>query len=134
VPPWQDAVSQSPIRELTVRSTLVGGRRKKIQQRARLLALLFGLVEPSGVVSHHVPHHLPHVPAGILVVAHVVDAVGRQILVGDSKDLGLCTLRLCKRYRLLSARGKHVHQVVVAIARELAAFAWAIARTVPVAS
>jgi transposase len=43
-------------------------------------------------------------------------------------------LRLCKRYRLLSARGKHVNQVVVAIARELAAFAWAIARTVPVAS
>jgi transposase len=43
-------------------------------------------------------------------------------------------LRLCKRYRLLSARGKHVNQVVVAIAREMAAFAWAIARTVPVAS
>jgi len=36
-------------------------------------------------------------------------------------------LRLCKRYRLLSARGKHVNQVVVAIAREMAAFAWAIA-------
>ncbi len=32
-------------------------------------------------------------------------------------------LRLCKRYRLLSARGKHVNQVVVAIAREMAAFA-----------
>jgi len=43
-------------------------------------------------------------------------------------------LRLCKRYRHLSARGKHVNQVVVAIAREMAAFAWAIARTVPVAS
>ena len=43
-------------------------------------------------------------------------------------------LRLCKRYRLLSARGKHVNQVVVAIAREMAAFAWAIARTVPIAS
>lgn len=43
-------------------------------------------------------------------------------------------LRLCKRYRLLSARGKHVNQVVVAIAREMAAFAWAIARTVPVAA
>ena len=43
-------------------------------------------------------------------------------------------LRLCKRYRRLSARGKHVNQVVVAIAREMAAFAWAIARTVPVAS
>jgi transposase len=40
-------------------------------------------------------------------------------------------VRLCKRYRLLSARGKHVNQVVVAIAREMAAFAWAIARTIP---
>jgi transposase len=43
-------------------------------------------------------------------------------------------VRLCKRYRQLSARGKHVNQVVVAIAREMAAFAWAIARLVPVAS
>ena len=39
--------------------------------------------------------------------------------------------RLCKRYRQLIARGKHANQVVVAIAREMAAFAWAIARTVP---
>ncbi len=36
--------------------------------------------------------------------------------------------------RLLTARGKHVNQVVVAIAREMAAFAWAIARLVPLAS
>ena len=43
-------------------------------------------------------------------------------------------VRRCKRYRLLSARGKHVNQVVVAIAREMAAFAWAIARTVPITS
>ena len=43
-------------------------------------------------------------------------------------------VRLCKRYRQLSARGKHVNQVVVAIAREMVAFAWAIARRVPVAS
>ena len=42
-------------------------------------------------------------------------------------------VRLCKRYRQLSARGKHVNQVIVAVAREMAAFAWAIARTVPVA-
>ena len=40
-------------------------------------------------------------------------------------------VRLCKRYRQLCARGKHVNQVVVAIAREMAAFAWAIARLVP---
>jgi transposase len=41
-------------------------------------------------------------------------------------------IRLCKRYRKLSARGKHANQVVVAIARELIAFMWAIAKEVPV--
>jgi len=39
-------------------------------------------------------------------------------------------VRLCQRYRRLVARGKHVNQVVVAIAREMAAFIWASARTV----
>jgi transposase len=42
-------------------------------------------------------------------------------------------VRLCKRYRRLLARGKHAHQVVVAIARELAGFLWAIAKAVSVA-
>jgi transposase len=42
-------------------------------------------------------------------------------------------VRLCKRYRRLVARGKNVNQVVVAIAREMAAFVWAIAREVQVA-
>jgi transposase len=41
-------------------------------------------------------------------------------------------VRLCKRYRQLSARGKHANQVVVAIARELIAFMWAIAQHIPV--
>jgi transposase len=41
-------------------------------------------------------------------------------------------VRLCKRYRKLSARGKHANQVVVAIARELIGFMWAIAQAVPV--
>jgi transposase len=41
-------------------------------------------------------------------------------------------LRLCKRYRRLISRGKHANVVTVAIARELAAFMWAIAREVPV--
>jgi transposase len=41
-------------------------------------------------------------------------------------------VRLCKRYRKLRARGKHTKQVVVAIARELIAFRWAIAKEVPV--
>ena len=43
-------------------------------------------------------------------------------------------VHLCQRYRQLTARGKHVNQVVVAIAREMAAFAWAIARLIPLAT
>ena len=43
-------------------------------------------------------------------------------------------IRLCKRYRKLSARGKNANQVVVAIARELSAFMWAIAQEVSLTS
>jgi transposase len=43
---------------------------------------------------------------------------------------GQAQVRLCQRYRRLIARGKNANQVVVAIAREMAAFVWAIARTV----
>jgi len=39
-------------------------------------------------------------------------------------------VRLCGRFRKLRAR-KHINQVVVAIAREMAAFLWAIAKIVP---
>jgi transposase len=41
-------------------------------------------------------------------------------------------VRLCKRYRQLIAKGKNANQVVVAIARELSAFMWAIAKQVSV--
>ena len=41
-------------------------------------------------------------------------------------------VRLCKRYRQLMATGTHAHQVVVAIARALRAFMWAIAKQVTV--
>ena len=41
-------------------------------------------------------------------------------------------VRLCKRFRRLAARGKHPNVVVTAIARELAAFMWAIAKEVPI--
>lgn len=41
-------------------------------------------------------------------------------------------VRLCTRFRRLLARGKHANQVVVAIARELVGFLWAIAKQVPV--
>ncbi|MGH8568028.1 MAG: transposase, partial [Gammaproteobacteria bacterium] len=51
------------------------------------------------------------------------------------RDIGWkAQVRLCKRYRQLTARGKNVNQVVVAIAREMAAFMWAIARRVPLAT
>lgn len=41
-------------------------------------------------------------------------------------------LRLCSRYKKLVAKGKESQVAVTAIARELAAFMWAIARIVPV--
>jgi transposase len=40
-------------------------------------------------------------------------------------------LRLCDRFRKLSARGKHRNRIITAIARELSGFVWAIAREVP---
>ena len=39
-------------------------------------------------------------------------------------------LRLCARFRKLAARGVNRNKIVVAIARELAGFMWAIARQV----
>lgn len=42
-------------------------------------------------------------------------------------------VRLCKRFRRLTARGKHPNVAVTAIARELIAFMWAIPKEVPVA-
>jgi len=39
-------------------------------------------------------------------------------------------LRLCRRYNRLMSRGKHRNVVVIAIAREMAAYIWAIAREV----
>lgn len=41
-------------------------------------------------------------------------------------------VRLCSRFRRLTGRGKHPNLVVTAIAREMAAFMWAIARQLPV--
>lgn len=41
-------------------------------------------------------------------------------------------VRLCGRFRKLTGRGKHRNKVVTAIARELCAFMWAIAKQVPI--
>lgn len=43
-------------------------------------------------------------------------------------------LRLCKKFRKLSARGKHHNVALVAVARELTGFIWDIARRVPIAA
>lgn len=64
-------------------------------------------------VSRHLQLRQEHLPAEVRAIAWRAQ------------------VRLCRRYRQLTSRGKHVNQVVVAIAREMAAFAWAIARLVP---
>jgi transposase len=52
-----------------------------------------------------------------------------------ARDIGWkAQLRLCKRYHRLATRGKHVNVVTTAIAREMLAFMWAIAKEVPIAS
>ena len=49
------------------------------------------------------------------------------------QDIGWkAQVRLCKRFRQLKARGKHSNVVVTAIAREMLAFMWAIAREVSI--
>jgi len=50
-----------------------------------------------------------------------------------ARDIGWkAQVRLCKRYRKLTARGKHANIVTTAIARELLAFMWAIAKEVSI--
>jgi len=49
------------------------------------------------------------------------------------QDIGWkAQVRLCKRFRRLSSRGKNANVVVTAIAREMLAFMWAIAREVSI--
>ena len=64
-------------------------------------------------VSEHIQRRIDHLPKSI-------------------QDIGWkAQVRLCKRYRRLTARGKHPNVAVTAIARELLAFMWAIAKEVP---
>lgn len=64
------------------------------------------------------------------VSAHIQTRIDR--LPKALQDIGWkAQVRLCKRYRRLVARGKHPNIVVTAIARELIAVMWAIARTMP---
>jgi transposase len=56
----------------------------------------------------------------------------QQQLPAAIRDLAWrAQVRLCGRYRRLLARGKHPNTVAAAIARELAAFMWAIAKAQP---
>lgn len=65
------------------------------------------------------------------ISAHIQKRIGR--LPKPARDIGWkAQVRLCKRFRRLTARGKHPNIVVTAIARELLAFMWAIAKEVPI--
>jgi transposase len=66
--------------------------------------------------------------------AKVSEIIQRRIeaLPAPVRDIGWkAQVRLCKRFRRLTAHGKHPNVAVTAIAREVAAFMWAIAREVP---
>jgi transposase len=67
--------------------------------------------------------------------AKVAEAIQarQQLLPKSIQDIAWkAQVRLCKRYRKLLARGKHRNTIAAAIARELAAFMWAIAKLCPV--
>ena len=65
------------------------------------------------------------------ISAHIQKRIDKLPKV--ARDIGWkAQVRLCKRYRRLAARGKHVNIVTTAIARELLAFMWAIAKEVPI--
>ena len=67
------------------------------------------------------------------VSAHIQTRIDR--LPKRLQDIGWkAQVRLCKRFRRLTTRGKHANVVVTAIARELIALMWVIATEVPLAS
>jgi transposase len=67
------------------------------------------------------------------VSLHIQQRIDR--LPKPLQDLGWkAQVRLCTRFRRLVARGKHPNVAVTAVARELIAFMWAIAKAVPLAA
>lgn len=67
--------------------------------------------------------------------AKVSEHLQRRIdtLPKSIQDIGWkAQVRLCQRFRRLTARGKHPNVAVTAIARELVAFMWAMAKEVPI--
>jgi transposase len=92
-----------------------GGITKAGNARARRV-----LVE--GAWAYRYPAKIsPHIQKRIEALPKVVQDIGWKAQV-----------RLCKRFRRLKARSKHANVVVTAIARELLAFMWAIAKEVPI--
>ncbi len=69
-----------------------------------------------------------------IAVAYVAQEHGADLVsvTTDRRDALPLARLIYKRYRHLMAKGKHAPQVVVAIARELSAFMWAIAQHVAV--
>jgi len=68
-----------------------------------------------------------HIPKVSVQIQKRLESLPKPI-----QDIGWkAQLRLCKRFRRLSARGKHSNIAVTAVARELIAFMWAIAKEVP---
>jgi transposase len=93
----------------------LGGITKTGNSRARRV-----LIE--GAWAYRYPAKVSaHIQARIEGLPKPVQAIGWKAQV-----------RLCKRFRRLSSRGKNANVVVTAIAREMLAFMWAIAREVPI--
>ena len=91
-----------------------GGITKAGNGRARraLIEAAWAYRHPAKV-SLHIQQRLDHLPKPL-------------------QDLGWkAQVRLCKRFRRLVGRGKHPNVAVTAVARELIAFMWAIAKEVP---
>jgi len=93
-----------------------GGITKAGNGRARraLIEAAWAYRHPAKV-SAHIQQRIDHLPKAL-------QALGWKAQV-----------RLCKRFRRLVARGKHPNVAVTAVARELIAFMWAIAKEVPLA-
>jgi transposase len=83
-----------------------------------------------------------HVRRVLIEAAHTYRLPARvsRVILARQKDLSAevqkiawnAQVRLCGRYQRLIGRGKETNVVVAAIAREIAAFMWAIAKQIPV--
>jgi hypothetical protein len=68
----------------------------------------------------------------VVPLSKTVSVAPREFLAARRPRVARQRRDLCKRYRRMVARGKTPNIVVTAIAREILAFLWAIAREVPI--